>query len=100
VKNLIPCPQCENPLALYNRTDKNGYLHSFLVECDKCGFVKVLRRPMTMYKSWKIGYRKGYEDAQLYYSCENIFIGILGVTLVGAVLLLIQSMIYAGAFPW
>ena len=97
---MIPCPECENPLILNNRTDKNGYLHSFLVECDKCGFVKVLRRPMTMYRSWKIGYQQGYEDAVLKYSFENIFIGILSVALIGAILVLIQSMIVTGVLTW
>ena len=93
---MIPCPICEKSLKLYNRYDKNDYLMAFFIECDRCGFNKYLKRPMTMFKAWKIGYQKGYEDAQLYYSCENIFIGILSITLIGAVLVLIQSMITSG----
>jgi len=46
------------------RLDHYRELRAFIVECPSCGFIKYLKRNVSLYTAWQCGYKTGYDKAR------------------------------------
>lgn len=60
---MIPCPECGYKLKTYKRIDEHKDIRAFIVECSNCGYLKYLKRNVSLFTAWKAGYKTGRLEA-------------------------------------
>lgn len=86
---MIPCPKCGKKLKTFKRVDHYKEIRAFVVECPSCGFLKYLKRSVSIYTAWKCGFHTGYwegiKNSTWWTYAYTIIAFILGVLITMAV---------------